>query len=75
VIKTDKLTLRIRAVMAIVGGFVVVAMGISTVALGGTEAHAKITGGSGTTVTQTTPPTTPETASASPTVKAPPPTA
>jgi hypothetical protein len=72
---TDKLTLRIRAVSAIVGALIVVSMGILTIARGGSEAHAKVTAGSGTTVTQTTPPTTPETASASPAVKAPPPTA
>ena len=68
--------LRMKTVVAIVGGFVVVAMGVLTVALGGTEAHANVKiGGAGNTVTQTTPPTTPAIGSASPTVKAPPPSA
>ena len=67
--------LRVKTVVAIIGGFVVVGMGVLTVAVGGTEAHAKVIGGSGDTVTQTTPPSTPAIASATPTVKAPPPSA
>lgn len=67
--------LRLKTVLAVVGGFVVIAMGTLTVTVGGTEAHAKVLGGSGTTVTQTTPPSTPAIASASPAVKAPPPKA
>ena len=66
---------RMKTVVAIVGGFVVVGMGVLTVVVGGTEAHAKVLGGSGDTVTQTTPPTTPAIGSASPTVKARPPSA
>ena len=66
--------LRTKTAMAIVGGFVVVGMGVLTVALGGTETHAKVLGGSGDTVTQTTP-TTLASWSASPTVKAKPPSA
>ncbi|MGE5694630.1 MAG: hypothetical protein ACM4D3_05160 [Candidatus Sericytochromatia bacterium] len=67
--------LRVKTVVAIVGGFVVVAMGVLTVAVSGTEAHAKVVGGSGETVTQTTPPSAPAVASASPVVKAPRPSA
>lgn len=67
--------LRVKAMVGIIGGLVVVAMGVLTVTLGGAEAHAKVIGGSGETVTQTTPPTTPAIASASPKVKAPPPKA
>ena len=67
--------LRVKTVVAVIGGFVVVGMGVLTVAFGGTEAHAKVIGGSGETVTQTTPPSTPAVASASPVVKAPPPSA
>ncbi|MGZ7007460.1 MAG: hypothetical protein ACXVLX_17790 [Ilumatobacteraceae bacterium] len=66
---------RAKTVVAIVGGVVVVAMGMLTVTFGGTEAHAKVVGGSGETVTQTTPPSTPAIASASPVVKATPPSA
>lgn len=65
--------LRVKAVVAVIGGLVVVAMGMLTVTFGGTQAHAKVIGGSGETVTQTTPPSTPAIASASPTLKAPPP--
>ena len=48
---------QMKTVVAIVGGFVVVGMGVLTVVVGGTEAHAKVLGGSGDTVTQTTPTT------------------
>ncbi|WP_424743428.1 hypothetical protein [Mycobacterium sp.] len=65
---------QMKTVVAIVGGFVVVGMGVLTVVVGGTEAHAKVLGGSGDTVTQTTP-TTLASWSASPTVKAKPPSA
>lgn len=67
--------LRVKSVVAVIGGFVVVGMGVLTVAVGGSEAHAKVIGGSGDTVTQTTPPSTPAIASATPTLKAPPPSA
>ena len=67
--------LRMKTAVAIVGGFVVVTMGVLTVALDGTEAHANVKiGGSGSTVTST-PTTTLMTASAAPAVKAPKPTA
>jgi len=70
------MNLRIKTILAIVGGFVVLAMGVLTVTLGSTEAHANVKfGGAGNTMTQTTPPTTPAIGSASPTVKATPPSA
>jgi hypothetical protein len=63
---------QMKTVVAIVGGFVVVGMGVLTVVVGGTEAHANVKiGGAGNTVTSTTAPMTLEIPSASPKVLAP----
>ena len=61
---------QMKTVVAIVGGFVVIAMGVLTVATGGNEANADDKGVAGTTITMGMPPSIPPTAKAQPILKA-----